>query len=277
MELYTMNMNFDTMNIIRTGEEVMNSTITNMKGMAVAMALVVGMFGGAGVSANAQQVAAGEQIAALSVEEIEQQAADNGVVDTRQASESARQMGSWLGQFDKLSAGLERSNGFLRTDDEIVLALLFKPMEGESMLLRRYMTSVVASMDAVPDTFYTNLDTKVAALWSEINRVAPHLTPVSGETVTGAISNVVASRVQQTANEATVVRTMLSDDKWTIRFSELGLPKSEYRKGFVLYRLPGQDLVVCQQIVVERPYFSGTLRESDYTVRLGFLRLQQGA
>lgn len=72
-----------------------------------------------------------------------------------------------------------------------------------------------------------------------------------------------------------VVRTVLSGDRWTVKMTEGGLPRSEYRRGHVMYRLPNQELVVCQQIVVERPYFGSADRAADYTVHLGYLRLQQ--
>jgi hypothetical protein len=199
----------------------------------------------------------------------------SATMESGEAAEAVEKMGEWLGTFDRIRTGLAKNDGFIRSDDELVLAFLFEPMHGESKLLQQYMKSVVVAMDAVPDTFYTRLDAKLAALWTEIERLAPTIAPVTGIEADGAVKAAIERRVAQGAPDAVVVRTVLSSDRWNVKMTDAGLPKSEYRKGFVMYRLPNQELVICQQLVVERPYFGGAQRPADYSVRLGYLRLQQ--
>ena len=192
-------------------------------------------------------------------------------------AEAVERMGAWLGTLDAIRSDLAKNDGFIRSDDELVLALLFEPMEGESKLLRQYMKSVVTAMDAVPDTFYTRLDATLEALWAEIRRVAPTVAPVKGRDADAVMRAAITGRVAQGAPEATIVRAVLTGDRWTVRMTDGGLPRSEYRRGYVMYRLPNQELVICQQMVVERPYFGSAERADDYTVRLGYLRLQDAS
>lgn len=235
----------------------------------------------AGISGLASAQALGrtseEKRTITAVEQIEAEAngAESDGAESREAAEAIEKMGDWLGTFDEIRTGLEKSDGFIRSNDELVLAFLFSPMEGESQLLRQYMKSVVTGMDAVPDTFYAQLDAKVASLWTEINRLAPSVAPVGGAEADGIVKLAIEKRVAQGAPEAKVVRSVLSGDRWAVKMTDGGLPKSEYRRGHVMYRLPNQELVICQQVIVERPYFGSAKSASDYSVRLGYLRLQE--
>ena len=226
------------------------------------------------VPATAQSTATASGIQSLasisSVERVEELATFDQSGDTAARAAAVARMGEWLGTIDQVRGGIARGDGFIRSDDDLVLALLLRPMEGESMLLRRYMTSVVAAMESVPDTFYATLDAKVAALWSEVRRVAATVKPVTGVEADAATRSAIVNRVTAVAPEATVVRTLLAGDRWVVKTSELGVPKSEYRKGYVMYQVPGVDLVVCQQILVERPYVS----RGNPIVKLGHVRLQ---
>jgi hypothetical protein len=237
----------------------------------IAVALLLGW---AGISGLASAQARGSTMEQEPRVEVMQRVEAKDLATTPEAAEAVERMGQWLGTFDRIREGLAGSDGFIRSDDELVLAFLFEPMEGESMLLRQYMNSVVTAMESVPDTFYSELDAKVEGLWTEINRLAPSVRPVSGREADGVVRSAIERRVLQGAPEARVVRALLAGDEWTVKMSEVGIPRSEYRRGYVMYRLPNQPLVVCQQIVVERPYFGASKDADDYAVKLGYLRLQ---
>ena len=244
-----------------------------MRTGTIAVALLLGWAGLSGLAsaqALGSTVEGGEPIAMHRFEETVTAGGADG-------AEGVRKMAQWLGTFDRVREGLARNDGFIRSDDELVLAFLFQPMEGESKLLRQYMNSVAVAMDAVPDDFYQDLDARVDGLWSEIHRLAPTIRPVTGTEADAVVRGAIERRVLQGAPEARVVRTVLSGDDWIVRVSDAGIPRSEYRRGYVMYRLPDQELVVCQQIIVERPYFGTTDRVGDVAVKLGYLRLQSQA
>jgi hypothetical protein len=243
-----------------------------MRTGTIAVALAIGWAGISGL-ASAQALGSTVEKDPVALTRV----GDEATGTAGEASAAVEKMGEWLGTFDRIREGLERNDGFIRSDDELVLAFLFQPMEGESKLLRQYMKSVVVAMEAVPDTFYARLDEKVEGLWAEINRLAPTLRPVTGAEADGALRQAIEKRVIQGAPDARVVRALMSGDKWIVRMSDAGLPRSEYRKGYVMYSLPNQPLVVCQQIVVERPYFGTAKVSDDFVVKLGYLRLQSKA
>ncbi|MBC8146214.1 MAG: hypothetical protein H7X80_11570, partial [bacterium] len=96
------------------------------------------------VSGIASVQAQGTELAIGGVEETGYVVKDAGV-----SAEAVERMGEWLGTIDMVRGGLESNDGFIRSDDELVLAFLFKPMEGESMLLHTYMNSVVSAIQTV--------------------------------------------------------------------------------------------------------------------------------
>jgi hypothetical protein len=265
------------------GDETMNTAMTlaavaigwaALSGSASAQTLGSTVIGGSSLVA-AGSIGASEEDASVDDASVDDASADaTSALDATRAAEAVAKMEEWLGTFDRLRDGLARNDGFIRTDDELVLAFLFEPMEGESQLLRQYMKSVAVAMRSVPDSFYERLDRAVDGLRSEIDRLAPALAPITGAEAEGALREAIERRVAQAAPDAKVVRTVLSGDGWNLKLNEMGLPKSEYRKGYVMYQLPNYPLVVCQQYAVERRYFGGAESADDYSVKLGYLRLQ---
>lgn len=250
---------------MQTDHSTMKTIESIIRGAALAMALAA-VSGVASAQDHGSTAIDEHSMLAMSTSEHSEINSDLG-----STALAVARMDAWLGTFDSIRGALERNDGFIKSDDELVLAFLFEPMEGESRLLRSFMNDVVAAMEAVPETFYARLDTKVGELWSEIHRVAPRVSPLAGREADARVRSAIERRVLQGAPDARVLRTLVSGDKWIARVGDFGIPKSEYRKGFVTYRLPGQDLIVCQQIVVERPYFGS---DFDFRVKLGYLRLQ---
>lgn len=186
--------------------------------------------------------------------------------------EAIEHMSAWVATLEDVRRDIREEDGFIRTDDELVIAFLFSPMEGESKLLRRYMVNMDVALATVPETFFTELDAQVDGLMAEVARIAPRVKPVSGDEADATVRGAIAARITEAAPEAKILRAVLSGDKWSVRRSGLGVPKTEARKGYVMYRVPGQELIVCQQVMIERPYFGADA--NDYSVKLGYLRLQ---
>ena len=99
-----------------------------------------------------------------------------------------------------------------------------------------------------------------------VGRVATAAASVDGVEADAQVRDAIERRVLQGTADAKVVRTVLSGDRWLVKMSELGVPRNEYRKGFVVYQVKGTDRVVTQQIVVERPFFADG---DKYSVKLG--------
>jgi hypothetical protein len=102
-------------------------------------------------------------------------------------------------------------------------------------------------------------------------RIAASVSAVKGFEADAEMRDAIVRRLTKTAPEARVLRTVLTAEKWSVKMTEAGLPKSEYRRGVVMYELPGSNEVIQQQIVVERPFLALTIREESkgYSVRLG--------
>src|SRR5687768_16167569 len=84
----------------------------------------------------------------------------------------------WLDRVDKLSASLDENNGFLRLKGDIVDVLVFNREEGKKLLLARYAPSLEKAGTELPEDFFAPLDSRLDALWAEIERLAPaHTTP----------------------------------------------------------------------------------------------------
>jgi hypothetical protein len=93
---------------------------------------------------------------------------------------------------------------------------------------------------------------------------------VEGVEADAAVVDAVERVLAEGAPELKVIRTVLTGEKWNAKLNELGLPKSETRRGVVVYYVPGMDPVV-RQIAVERPYFPTSKSAMTYSVRLGKL------
>ena len=226
------------------------------------------------VTAEARDVTYGEaQVAAVEQGTAEQVEAEMGSMGGN--AEAVATVSQWLGLFDTVRRSLEPNDGFIRSDDEFLLACLFGPENGEVKLPQQYLARVAAPDGAVPDTLYSQLDRELNALWLEINRLAPNVRPVTGMEAEGNVKAAIRRRVRQGAADAVLLGTVMTDESWRVRLSDVGLPISQYRKGYVKYQVPNQPLVICQQIIIERPFYGGTGAESEYTVRLGYLRLQK--
>ena len=125
-------------------------------------------------------------------------------------------------------------------------------------------TNVVA-MTMVESAVSTRLQ---AAEMARATQVAAMVEGIDAE---ATVQEVVARTLGEGAPNLTVVRTVFTSDRWIVRLNELGVPKSEYRKGVVVYHVPGMEPVV-RQIAIERPYFTTSDDPATYSVRLGGLK-----
>jgi hypothetical protein len=107
---------------------------------------------------------------------------------------------------------------------------------------------------------------------SEMSHAMAVAARIEGEDADAVVRGAVERLLVEGAPELKVVRTVMTGDGWIVKMSELGLPKSEYRKGVVVYHVPGMEPVV-RQIAVERPYFGSADDAAKYSVRLGAVRL----
>jgi hypothetical protein len=126
------------------------------------------------------------------------------------------------------------------------------------------MSSLVRTGSALADE--SNL-----AARAELAQVSEVAAAIEGVDADETISEAVERTIVEGAPEVTVVRTVLTGSRWIVRVNELGIPKSEYRKGLVVYHVPGQRAIV-RQIAVERPYYALANDAEDYVVRLGAAR-----
>lgn len=259
-----------------TGDRANDTTMRkqmNTLMMIRAAAFLLGLAAFAGRSdAQVRVLTAGtdEAMAIARVDELESSATVAGLAGSVVAEEAVERMILWLARVDEVRESLEANDGFIRSDDDLVLAFLFRPMEGESKLLRAHLPSVATAMSVVPETFYETLDATIDGLRAEADRLAPLVPPVTGVEADATMRAAIEKRIATTAPDARVLRTVLAGDRWSVRMTAAGVPTGELRRGWVIYRMPGVSNVVCQQLVLERGYFSG----AGYTVRLGYLRLQ---
>lgn len=113
-------------------------------------------------------------------------------------------------------------------------------------------------------------DANAVASRAYVEEVAIAAASVSGVEADATIRQAVELRIAEGTPDAKVVRSVLTGDRWIVRMNEIGVPKSEYRRGLVVYAVLGEEVVV-QQMVVERPYFA-TSDVDSYSVKLGPVR-----
>lgn len=122
------------------------------------------------------------------------------------SGEASDRVSGWLGSFDEIREGLEENDGFIRSDDKMLLTLLFRPAEGESNIVDTY----AMAGESTDDSLHARLSEKVSALWMEINRIATRVSPVKGDEADAIVRAAVSRRVTLGASHAKVVRTVLT-------------------------------------------------------------------
>jgi len=132
------------------------------------------------------------------------------------------------------------------------------------------LTALEAQPELVAMTSARELDVnEVETRAARGERIVEAVAAVKGFEADAEVRAAIEVRVSEVDPEAKVLRAVLTSDRWSVKVTELGMPKSEYRRGVVIYRVPGQDAVIEQQIVVERPYFALSEADRRMAVRLG--------
>lgn len=128
----------------------------------------------------------------------------------------------------------------------------------------------LTAMTSVREGDHMMIETKA----TRADRMAESVAAVQGFEAEATVRQAIEGRISEDAPEAKVLRAVMKGKEWSVKMTELGLPKSEYRRGVVVYQLPGQDVVIHRMVVVERPYFAHKDDAIDYDVRLGTPRVR---
>ena len=138
---------------------------------------------------------------------------------------------------DRMRADLERSEGFLRSDETTVRQALWDRGALAKDLTTRDaklfdVAGVTEPVDLAP------LDQSIAALNAEIDRLAPQWKFPSG----GAHdpSEGLARKAIGGDKGVKILRTVMTDGQWKIVKNGLGIPLHRYKDGAVLYRVAGE-------------------------------------
>ena len=157
-------------------------------------------------------------------------------------------------QIDTLIPKIEQREGYIPADTTVEQEATF---DRAKLLMRFADPSTSAALDR---------------LQKEIDRLAPRWSFPKG-TKDGRLDGFVRIVVERWHPGGNVMKSVMDDQSWHISKNKLGIPLSRNRRGFVLYKMPKENLCR-QQSFRYFEKFDGTGYQPSNGVRLDYARFQ---
>ncbi len=177
-------------------------------------------------------------------------------------------LGLVIRQIDQMRGDLERQEGYLRIDETMLRQALWDRQALSKDLSTRYAgIFAAAGIEGGPDL--APLDGAIAALFTEIERLAPRWTfPSGGRDGSEALAR---KQVRASVAGAEVKKTVMTDTQWKIVKNALGVPLHRTKDGAVLYKVRGEKLCRQQAFTYSETFEGRGYQKSD-EVTLNYVR-----
>lgn len=180
----------------------------------------------------------------------------------------------WINMTEELTSGLARHNGFVQPSGNIMYALVFNRKKGIEYLSKQYTVEFEKEGKTMPADFFKPLEEKLDGLWAEIERLAPTFAFPKGLPSEPALEAIARAKIKAIHTGATVVKTAILYNHWSISKNDIGLPLSRYRTGVMLYKVPGSKYFLYREWTITEPYAGGGRYEKSDQVQFSGIRFQ---
>lgn len=187
---------------------------------------------------------------------------------------AAADIASRVKQIDAARTGLEAAEGHVRglnsTSD-----LVFDTAKATAALQARHEPMFKAIGKTVPAGFMTPITTAVAALWAEIDRLAPTFEFPKKLAHDGPAEAGAKKAVATVFNGAKVVKSGMEFAQWSVAKNHIDIPTEQYRTGVVLTKSKADKWCALRTFTAHKTYLGGGKFEKSMTFTFAGSRFQK--
>jgi hypothetical protein len=186
---------------------------------------------------------------------------------------AAYDIATWVKNIDASRTKLEANNGFL--SDSGISDMVFNTATATAVVMAKHAPNFKAIGKTAPADLVAPITTAVAALWTEIDRLAPTYEFPAKLAHDNAAESGAKKAVAKVFNGAKVLKSGMQFAAWSIAKNDLSIPTEQYRTGTVLFK--SKESKWCQQrdFTAHRTYIGGGKYQQAMTFTFGGMRYQK--
>ncbi|MSP63445.1 MAG: hypothetical protein EXR72_24495 [Myxococcales bacterium] len=166
------------------------------------------------------------------------------------------EVAKWVAAIEKDRALLEPTGGLI--DLRGLTSLVASEREAARAELAQFCKAILDAVQLpMAADLLAPLDPKLAALYAEIDRLAPTYTFPSGLSHDAGIEGAAKKRLAGFTPGAQVLKTGMLRPDWSISKNGLGIPTDRFRSGAILFRAPGSKWCRSGEFTYLEPYAGG--------------------
>jgi hypothetical protein len=195
------------------------------------------------------------------------------IVTTIVETGAAADIASRVKQIDSARTGMAAADGHIMgltgSHD-----LVFDTAKGTAALQARHEPLFKAIGKPLPAGFMTPITTAVAALWTEIDRLAPTYEFPKKLAHDGPAEAAAKKEVARVFDGAKVLKSGMEFAQWSVAKNHVDIPTEQYRSGIVLTKSKADKWCVLRDFTAHKTYIGGGKFQQSMTFTFGGSRFQ---
>lgn len=187
---------------------------------------------------------------------------------------AAHAVASWVKQIDESRTKLEANDGFVSISGNAMSEMIYDPAATTAALMARHQPNFKVIGKTAPADLIVPITTAVAALWTEIDRLAPTYT-FDAKMARDKAAEAGAAKAVTQVFKGNVVKSGMSFGQWSIAKNELDIPTEQYRTGVVLFKTKESKWCQYRTFTAHRTYMGGGKYQPAMTYTFASLRYQK--
>lgn len=176
---------------------------------------------------------------------------------------------------DAARTGLEANKGYLSESGGSIHDMVFDTLKATAAVVARHEPRFTAIGKTIPAGFTAPITTAVAALWTEIDRLAPTYEFPKKLARDAAAEAGARKAVANVFNGAKVIKSGMQFGQWSVGKNEFDIPTEQYRTGTVLMKVKEHKWCVLRDFTAHRTYLGRGKYQQAMTFTFGASRFQK--
>lgn len=187
---------------------------------------------------------------------------------------AANDVASWVKQIDESRTKLAANDGFVSISGNAMHEMLYDPGATTAALMARHQPNFKVIGKTTPADLVVPITTAVAALWTEIDRLAPTYT-FPAKMAHDKAAEAGAAKAVTRVFKGNVVKSGMLLGEWSIAKNGLDIPTEQYRTGAVLFKAKESRWCQYREFTAHKTYMGGGKYQQAMSFTFAGVRYQK--